>query len=85
MSELHPQGDSTVSKRFLEDMGISVPDDAYSFYTENDFIIFNIQFFDEIGCSIVLREVSEEYALTEKQLEALKAANHYGPKKWELE
>lgn len=85
MSELHSQGVSTVSREFLENMGISIPDDAFSFYTENDFIIFNIQFLDEVGCSIVVREISEEYALTEKQLEALKAANHYGPAKRELE
>lgn len=73
-----------IHKQFLEDLGITVPDEASRFYTENTCIFFQIPFLDEYGYSIVIQEETVEYELTEKQIEELKASNHFGTTGWTL-
>lgn len=73
-----------IRKQFLEDLGIDVPDEAARFYTENNVIFFIVPFVEEYGSNIVFKEDIEEETLTDKQIEALKAANCYGATGWTI-
>lgn len=73
-----------ISRKVLEDIGISVPDDATRFITENNTIIFLQPDAEETGGEIVFLEREILVELTDNQVQALKTANCYGDKGWTI-
>lgn len=68
-----------VPRQFFEDLGFELPEEAFSFYVEDDRIVFNVQEVDEVGCSFMVRETQEEFPLSEEQLEKLRNAGYDSP------
>ncbi|MDR0934536.1 MAG: hypothetical protein LBM56_05595 [Burkholderiaceae bacterium] len=73
-----------IRKKVLEDIGISVPDDASRFITRDSTIVFLVPYAEEYGHSIVFTEEEITLELTEGQTEALKAANCFGETGWTI-
>ena len=84
MGESQTQQSTMIRKKMLEDIGITIPDDASRFYTLKSNIIFLVPLVDEYGYSIIFKDEEIEMELTEKQIESLKALNCFGPTGWTI-
>ena len=73
------QDKAPVPRKFLEDLGFELPEEVFSFYVEGSKIVFNVQEVEEIGCSFSVRELQEEFPLSEEQLEKLRQAGYDSP------
>lgn len=73
------QEKAPVPRKFLEDLGFELPEEAFSFYVEGSDIVFNVQEVDEIGCNFRVQVVEEKFPLSDEQLKNLKDAKYDDP------
>ncbi len=77
-------GDKFIQKKVLEDMGISVPEEALGFYTKDHTLFFEVLNTDTGFGKLLMNVESEEVLLSDEMLEKLKAANCYSEKGFRL-